>query len=501
MSIEMRGSESCVVGLGPSFWAHVPLFIHQIQNYLHLMNGVNCLLLDSTTNESKMNFVPLRTVTSEVNKPLKLIPISRCTLVGTIVSMERKSTGCVMFVLDDGTGLIDVLQYEEDDFLSLPLLTRQSEGASVHDDVFEPGDLVRVFGRLQCVSIVQSALHQHKPKWILVESAFPVINADSQRACRINCSESFIREVHASLILPIATKPSGRGRPVCNFFEKEYEHWMDCARHLEKSKYVVGCIGMQHIVPKFPILSNALDVMQVLGNDLSTQVWHTVLSSDGDMDENSWQVFGRQCKCCNVILKHDLLYCHCTATPDTILDPEFRYRDALLAKLLQRESGYICSVSQLLKPFQDDVLQNIKSNEVRYHFQFQYRDIVMDEELNQIALDELRRAGCLNATVDAGTLNELTQDSIRAFGQVRRLIRNAFQALWKDGIVYLVDANIDTYLLLSRKGVLEPHIRSKMALQKLSAETRARYYATESRPQYLDHVPRARLQFIRRSLS
>jgi hypothetical protein len=63
-----------------------------------------------------------------------------------------------------------------------------------------------------------------------------------------------------------------------------------------------------------------------------------------------------------------------------------------------------------------------------------------------------------------------------------RLTRKTFRALRQDGILYLIDANTDTYLLLSRR-VLEPFARVR------------------DRPDLLAKVPQARLDFIRRTSS
>jgi hypothetical protein len=467
---DISGPDTLVVGLAPTFWTHLPLLIHDLQCNVHLLKGVNCLLLNSG-NEIAMRYVPLNSSDVPMGpSPIKIVPISKCTLVGTIVSMERKSNGCVMYVLDDGSGLMDVVQYIEDDCRALPSLTGLSERSDCRT-VFAPGDLVRVFGRIHCVSIVQSEVRPGK---------------------------SVTREVHASLILSIDTRSNSRGQ--CSSFEKEYDHWMDCARCLQQ--FGVNRIHKESDVPTLPILSNSLDMMRVLGLDLSTQLLDAISRDKEKNDNMSWQVFGRNCQCSNVLLKRELLYCHCIATPDANLDPELKYRDALLTKLLQMESEYIHAGTRSRDPVQeDDVLKTIALEEACDHFRFRYSDIVLNEELNQVAFDVLQKAGMLQAAANASVSNDIDRESMKPFGQVRRLIRSTFRHLWKDGIIYLVDADTDLYLLISRIGVLEPHVKSRTALQKLSAETRARYYAETSRPRYLDHVSRPRLQFVRRSLS
>jgi hypothetical protein len=488
----MTGSESFMVGLAPTFWTHVPLLIHDVQCNMHLLKGVNCLLLNSVDETA---------ISSDVPGPRKIVPISKCTLVGTIVSVERKSNGCIMYVLDDGSGLIDVVHYIEDDFLSVPLLIGLPEGSTERKAVFAPAHQVRVFGRIQCVSIVKSAVYEHQDKsqWISVESAVNSTNVNVQSTSLIRPGKSAVREIHASLILSIDTKSNIHGRPGLSSFEMENYHWMDCARY--RQQFGVDGMLKQSILPTLPMLSNALDMLQVLGPDLSSQLRDEIRHGVKEKDDNSWLVFGRNCQCSNVFLKRELLYCRCIATPDKNLDPEFTYRDALLVKLLQMESDFIRSATLCRKLVPDDVLKKISFDEACSHFRFQYNEIAMNEELNLIAFDVLQKAGILKAITYDGVSNDVDRESIEPFAQVRRLIRNTFRLLWRDGILYLVDADADLYLLISRSGVLEPHVKTRMALQKLSAETRTRYYAETSRPRYLDHVSRARLQFIRRSLS
>jgi hypothetical protein len=518
----LTGAESFVIGLAPTFWTHIPLLIQHIQHQVHLIKGTHCLLLDVADVRPIATYGKVLP-SSTLPKPLKFLPISKCTIVGTIVYMERKPNGCIMYVLDDGTGLIDIVNYVDDDFHTLPSLTGQKD----HKDniaVFEPGDLVRVFGSIQSVSIVQTPTQRQELIAMQVVAAVPntvpgdsFLRRDFSTTCPIIAGTSTSREIHASLITSIAATSICCSRGKSNSVNREYEHWMDCVRFLQQQneKSISGTLLSQSGSSSFqdlrlPTWNNALDVFQFLGSEILTKVVdrNTLLSANvaKDIDDDAsdaWRVFGVHCLCTNTVCKRDLLYCHCIATPDNAftMDPSYRYRDALLSKLIQAEADASASSFQRLKSIEeirDDIINEIEVNEKCYQYLFQYSTIVTDEELNRIAQEQIHKARCNNMStcVDSG----IGHKSNQLIGDMHRLIRSTFRALRKDGIIFLVNADTDTYLLLSRTGVLEPYIRTVLALHKLSAETCARYNEAKPRPKYLDHVTRARLQFVRRCL-
>jgi hypothetical protein len=84
------GAEPFLAGLPPTFWSNVPLLVAQIHG-LKLINGINYMI--KTLSDGKQ----------------KLIPLSRCNLIGLIIAIEPKADKNVVYVIDDGTALIDVL--------------------------------------------------------------------------------------------------------------------------------------------------------------------------------------------------------------------------------------------------------------------------------------------------------------------------------------------------------------------------------------------------------
>jgi hypothetical protein len=397
--------EHLTVGLSPTYWAHVPLLIYELHN-LRLVQGVSCLV-------------------QELDGQEKLIPISRCKLTGTIVSAERTSAS-VIYVIDDGTGLVDCLFWLERDVYTLPSLLFEDNTTS--EGILRVGEIVRVLGRIECVAVRANG------SGVARTSAW--VGSDA------------IREIHASVVEPLTSLSSTKSMP--QTLDAESQHWISCAR------------VSQSTTTSSALLTNAADVLALLGPEINAQVSNrsSIVAASGDDYSGAWRVFGIDCQC-ESAHKDALLYCHCQATPE-LLDPEYRYRDALLLTLLDMESG----------------LARSGSPDTPAHLRFQYRTVTQHSRLLQIASEEVTKS-------KAG-------DPI---GNAKRLVVNTFRALRQDGILYLIDEQSDTYLLVSRSKVLEPYIQT---IQSTCPATAVAHQS--NKPAYLSKVPKARLQFIRKEL-
>jgi hypothetical protein len=168
----MKGAEHCAVGLSPSFWSHVPLFVAQLHN-LVVVDGILCF--DNTPRDEGG----------------KLVPVTKCVLVGVVVAVDARYESTA-YVLDDGTGLVDCIHWTDH---AAMLLTDAFAGATVSGSccpTYGLGELIRVYGRIvHCYSLLDE-------------------EGDAQAGRRS------IREIHASLV-----------EPVC--FGTEIEHWSRCA--------------------------------------------------------------------------------------------------------------------------------------------------------------------------------------------------------------------------------------------------------------------------------
>jgi hypothetical protein len=203
---------------------------------------------------------------------------------------------------------------------------------------------------------------------------------------------------------------------------------------------------------------NGVDVLQLLGPVITAQALQRTDLPSADDSTGAWRLFGASCRC-EVPYKESLLYCHCQATVEP-LDSQFVFRDALLSKLLAMEKA--------------------ASMTVKNPFRFNYNMIADNEEIQSLAVQ---------------TVSNIVKQSVV---DSRRLLSKTFAALRKDGLLYLVDAETDIYILISREQVLEPYV-SKL-IDKNPESTLERKALQSEKPRYLKNVPLSRIQYVRRCL-
>jgi hypothetical protein len=224
----LTGAEHFVVGLSPSYWAHVPLLVAQLLD-LWVVDGILCL--------------------DQQGSGGKLLPLTKCALVGVVVAVDIRYESTV-YVIDDGTGMVDCVQWTDH---SARMLTNVLSGpTSVPDDphVRRLGETVRVYGRIvHCYSL----------------------SGDGETS--VAQSLRNVREIHVTLIEPVT---------LCT----EIEHWNRC-------------------VTRKPALNNAVDVLKQLGPRIGSHLMDPNNLPRED-DDGSWRLFGIRCRC-NHPYKDELL--------------------------------------------------------------------------------------------------------------------------------------------------------------------------------------------------
>ena len=404
--MSLSGAESYLVGIAPHYWAHVPMAIADLQ-HLKILDGIHFALVRQQGFERK------------------LVPLSKCLLVGYIVNVEVKS-GSMRYVVDDGTGLIDCIDWslaDQSGFHTLPSLFQISNPCESRQQ-FRLGDLVRIFGKIQCLSIDKDAR-------TLSVSGWDHLLHDS------------ICELQITLMEGVEQRS----------LNSEARHWIACGNS------VLSCDDENSNQ------QSTIDYMKILGTGIQQQVQDRRHWPAAGGTSAEWRLFGEAC-CCNVSYKKSLLYCHCQAKVEP-LDPEFKFRDELLSMLLDLQKKHDKKLC------------------------FPYKRIANDEKLRTLALDhikESKKAACSEQFA------------------VDRLIMNTFRALRHDGILYLMDSDADTYLLITREKVLEPLVRNKINessnLRRLSRESNRinRFFSLEAAP-FLSKVHYERLHYIQRIIS
>lgn len=375
------------VGLSPAYWSHVPLTIRQVHE-LSLLNGIHCHIRTPTATTCNA---------SSSSASVSVLPLSKCELVGIIVAVEQRGLDAgVVYVIDDGTGVIDCLHWQDDgDAMGLPPLLLTTPLASNNNitgslgGLLSVGTLVRVLGRIECAAVSTAPIRDGGR-----HATGPSGHTLTTRSC--------LREIHASLVVDAN---DADGRPTLGGEDLESQHWKRCAQALDPAK-----------------LHSPDEVIHLLGPDIAQQISERASLPAVDDSDGAWRVFGSRCTC-NLVYKDFLLYCHCQATVEP-LDPDFVYRDALLKALLDAEHALV----------QQGQSQTTHPAPLR----FQFRAVMEDANLISVAQ----------------TVFPSSSSSRQA------LILATFRALRKDGILYLLDQASDTYLLVSKDRVLKPYIET-----------------------------------------
>jgi hypothetical protein len=293
-------------GISPQFWSHVPMTVLDVLN-LTLRDGINCIVTHPPTTHRPHQ-------QQQQQRCRSWRPVSKCLLVGSVVSAAVRRDGSMAYVLDDGTGFIDCVHWPAGDWKHDVYHLPDLDDRGCDDVEMTPpqrvsvGDLVRVFGKVECLALVRT-------KGRLEE-------------------EVVIREVQATLIEPVLE----------NALAVEGQHWWNCI----KSSQVEGpsCF------------------LELLGPQIQSQVNDRMDLPAAADTIGSWRVFGTSCRC-NLSYKDSLLYCHCQAKVEP-LDPTNSFRDALLEVLLAMQASCTKKLVFTYKTVKSDAqLRAVAAKELR----------------------------------------------------------------------------------------------------------------------------------------
>ncbi|KAL7575297.1 hypothetical protein ACA910_001822 [Epithemia clementina (nom. ined.)] len=668
--------EPYVVGLCPYFWSHVPLSIQQVHS-MRLIHGLHCLVSlegeeqdhhqpDHNNNHNDNNDqaqAPRARQAGGKNQDsdsyycYRVQPLSKCHLLGTIVAMDRRGNNTLVVVLDDGTGLVDCVYWSNNcsssnhhsvqeqggggDAFCLPLLLDDVPGASSPTDHLCVGQLVQVFGQIDCACVLfmpdngpndRDNHHGSRRKKRKMansspssdgaaaeeeeerETSFPTTSGQGGQNARTSSgfwSLSDVQwckhEIRASWIQPIFYQNDHHHHNTKNSMNAgsynvnvEIEHWKRvqefdhqfrrlcsrrlCSHHHHHQSFPAcwwdgGATGRHGYdqqgstnpttrdqisgtaVGPHLLLLNVRQIMQLLGPQIRDQIGdlthfpsaaalqqqdpHNHKNNNSYSVSLDWQLFGPRCQCRDdnddddddflVPHKYRLLYCHCMATRlvvpktsnsvtscgvkdkqgdhDDDEDPNFVYRDALLSKLLQMEDKeQQKKQQQATEASNRSSGANVQSKRAMEEpWRFQYSTIIQDPTLVQLAQRLLGRHQ------EQPRHNKKDSTNKRWLLSSSSLALNTFRALRADGIVYLLDPESDTYLLLSRQRAIEPYLRRSMGLAPVSSVTDGNHAGkdavvndhlgqkkTTKKPQkppiYWSSIPKARIQYVKRQL-
>jgi hypothetical protein len=438
-----------VAGISPQYWSYVPMSVMDVLN-LKLKDGINWMIIRNNDSSSKQKSLldgdgddNGRAGEEKEKNEFLLSPISRCLLVGYIVYKSRRRDGSIIYILDDGTGLIDCVHWfnnnnnndTQQDIYHLPSLnmggdTNDQDDYTDDAACFSVGDPVRIFGKIECLASISKTKNQE------MNSGGGNHNHNGND---IDNNVHTVREIHTSLI-----------ERVQNDIASEAQHWM-------QSSSSWSCQNLDSLG-----LGNINSCLDNLGPQIQSQINNKInLPAADDIYTCSWRVFGTNC-CCNLSYMDDMLYCHCQCKVEP-LDPSYHFRDTIL-----------------------HLLQSMQAQTTK-RLQFKYKQIRNNEQLQTLASREII------------VVDEQQHDTIKKKMNtlIDRLFLKTFSALRNDGIIYLLNSNTDEYLLITRYKVLEPYIRNQIENKK--NKKTSNYISYQNSPPYISRViHNERLLYIKR---
>ena len=431
-----------LIGLSPQYWSYTPLLIGDLIG-LPLVNGVDCFvslaaeatneLLSSDRDDARQydevqvrNYCETELEHQRVlqqdrsdTQSWNVVPLSRVLIRGIATAIDQRPFGCTMIVIDDGTGSIDCQYWDDsqsgDNMFDVTLSDSSNKRRCSR---FVVGDSLEVMGKIKVLTAGSANVDQKISKY----STIPL---DARFGC--------VREIHATSVCLIN---EGHSR-TANQWSGEIVHWLKCMDFSRKCELSMIRHGKEFL----PLLGERMFTSIVRGG---TGDFSCLDRARGNENKN---VLNRKCCQTQNRIRRAFFYCHCEATIEA-LDPSFRYRDALLNRLLDMEAHLKCASDSCFPGATEDCMDlfGAESDSLSPPLVFSFESIYKDEELSTIASDQV-------ASTTTPTAN------------AQRLVRRIFAAVANDGILSLFDSEKDLYVLVSRDRVIEPYLRISSACE------------------------------------
>ena len=465
-----------VVGLSPQYWANTPLLVGDVLGLL-LINGIDCLVVssdvdddvvsqaddadnadnvaDDDANANDHHVPPKRTKLNhkddDVNSSWNILPVSRVLLRGIATTVDRRPHGCTLIVLDDGTGFIDCRLWDNSDTsntnaYNLPALLPEHEPPNNDNNKrrreqqqhrFAVGDSIEVMGKIK------------------VMTAGYIVNNNDNHRCNNNSDTIIpplevrygcIREIHATSICVINDGPT----KMSNQWNGEIVHWLKCMKFIKQCSISRLDDGRRQTI----VIRNGKNVLPLLGETIVTSILNGTGGNGSNGGSSNFDkrnnVLDRQCCQTSHRFRNAFYYCHCEATLE-VLDPTFRFRNALLNRLLDMESQLQRLSDSYYPSSTEDCMDllgipsDTDADTMPPPLLFAFKTIFKDTELLLIASE-------IVAVTNVPEVN------------IHRLMRKVFISLTNDGIISLFDVDEDIYVLITRERVIEPYLRRTMGI-------------------------------------
>jgi len=533
-----------LVGLSPQFWAYTPLLIGDVHRlYLDPSLGLDCIVSKSSSTTTSPS-------SSSIHETLPLphtrkVPISKCKLTGVIIAAARKSNHAA-YVLDDGTGCIDCISWEEtdegDDPFASPLFPSFASSNPTqpwnHATKFVVGDIVQVYGRIKIVYIPPTMLF-HDPSLIILSTTatddsmmIPDAYSHVVREIDVNimdyCDEVDRQYGYDPLLGPVSkTYTKGRGL-------HELSHWLQCLHFSRRMAVQVESHGNNHIKP----LASMMDIKPIIDDSRADEQDDTYYSflkrqlsipvyTGGEIftmlpieernkfvRRSSWS-FKNDKKRSKSLPNTITDTITTTSTTMENLDKKYGARQLFGYSCPCNAANGVSYKYHLLYchctatvvdvdsnlTFRDALLVTLIDMETQYKNSqqrnltstFSEVESIQSTHHQDIILKFSYKDICNNHSLLKTAKQVIECSSSIAKSDPSVLIRRTFFALREDGIVYLMNTKLDEYILLSLESVLFPYIEMTSKPSSPSDNILERIHLQKKRPNYLVKVSSERL--------
>ncbi|KAL7427753.1 hypothetical protein ACHAXH_000663, partial [Discostella pseudostelligera] len=381
-----------LIGLSPQYWSYTPLLIGDLIG-LPLVNGVDCFISpanDTPTKRMRTDIdIQAKYDSGQTNdtsgtaveddKPYEeepqmpqqnrsdhqswnIVPLSRVLIRGIATAIDRRPFGCTLIVVDDGTGSIDCRYW--DDTQNGDSMFNQIRSDSMNKRRFSRfivGDSLEVMGKIKVLTAGST-----NDQYDLSHHSTTPLEA------RFGC----VREIHASSVCLVDEERSG----IANQWSGEVVHWLKCMDFSRKCKYSMVRTGNGFL----PLLGE-----RIFASIVSDEFGDFSSLEKTSRSENN-NLLKRKCCQTQNRIRAAFCYCHCEATLEA-LDPNFRYRDALLNRLLDMEAQLQYTSDSCFPVATEDCIDLLgaQSDTISPPLLFSFESIYKDEELSSIASDEV----------------------------------------------------------------------------------------------------------------
>jgi len=561
----------CSVSLSPQYNTYTPMLIGDIHR-LELIDGIDCIVsppchalkLNSgstsqpmdqpicDTDDTNSNYVMqnenhAHVLTTHHPSDRYILPISKCDIRGIVVAVAKSGRGSTLscrYVIDDGSGLIDCVSWENDEIHGYYRWYQQKHAHlnSYDCDALimppshlraEVGETVRVLGKLKILrvgdydessSMEVNGIYRKRSSCVRQLTIMTIENCSHPKNLIDATNEEvlhWLKCIHFGrrMLLRHNSREfnnSDDRKDINNLsqfgFSKDYTnsslsdqfhhnskkekngHGKFTACYLQMSKDTdysdddITKRGREYLGEHIP---NNITILKYLDSDIISQVYQYDLKNRPNYKGRD-NINRKEAEydtswavfgfnCDCHHLSYKLSLLYCHCiATKEVLDPDLIFRDALLKKLLDMEKNYVINIGKNQKQQQNPTSYHEGSDDASIS---QYLTFTFEAMQNDQNLLEIA--------------NNVIPETSHKKQNITRLFINTFRSLRKDGILYHLNERDDVYMLVSKNYVMEPYLKS---LFKYTENNLEEEYAKAIHPRFISQVTHEKMRYLMKSI-